>query len=222
MTMTDWSELGLYTVADAARYARVPVATARRWLMQRGAQALLSFDQFVSLLVLGVLRREARVPLGRIIVAEDYLRARTGYPFPFAHQRLWVEGREILVSSEPGELPSALAEYDTFLVASRRGQLTVPGVATPTELTLPPWAEDLKQTLEYSEGWVVAWKPTEHVVAQPLVQVGRPCVAGTRVPTRTLYSAFLAGDSVEALSDAFDLPLNHVAEAVKWEQQLAA
>lgn len=221
----DEHEFGIYTLTEAARYARVAPSTARHWLIRRSTEPpspLLSFDQLVSLLVVGALRRLAGVPLGRILAAEEDLRRRTGHKFPFAREQLWVEGRQIFVST------GAQAEWvvtplvDIFLVPARRGQLTVPGLAEPEVLALPAWAEQLRGTFQYANERVVAWRPTHHVVAMPTVQLGAPCLDGTRIPTNVLYLASQAGDSVDVLSDAYGLPADLVQEALEWERSLAA
>jgi uncharacterized protein (DUF433 family) len=66
-----------------------------------------------------------------------------------------------------------------------------------------------------------AWMPHLHVVLNPLVQFGTPCVEGTRIPTRAVWSLFLGGDKPQAIATDYKLPVVKVESALEWEKKVA-
>jgi uncharacterized protein (DUF433 family) len=65
------------------------------------------------------------------------------------------------------------------------------------------------------------WSPTPLVLIDPTVQAGRPCLAGTRVPTATIAD-LVQFDSPEAVADDMDLSVEQVQAAVSFEADLSA
>jgi uncharacterized protein (DUF433 family) len=66
-----------------------------------------------------------------------------------------------------------------------------------------------------------AWSPSECVLIDPGLQFGEPCIAGTRVPTETIWALHQAGDSIGLISRMYDLPDSQIKAAVQWEARLA-
>ena len=56
----------------------------------------------------------------------------------------------------------------------------------------------------------------------PGVRFGKPCVAATRVDVATVVGAIGAGDSVEAVQDAYSLSRDQVLAAVRYAAHVAA
>lgn len=54
----------------------------------------------------------------------------------------------------------------------------------------------------------------------PFVQFGRPCLAGTRVPTDILYSRHRSGESAHAIACDYDIQADQVTAAVDYEQRM--
>lgn len=54
------------------------------------------------------------------------------------------------------------------------------------------------------------------------VRFGKPCVAGTRVDVATVVGAIGAGDTVEAVQEAYDLSRDQVLAAVRYAAHVAA
>jgi uncharacterized protein (DUF433 family) len=208
----------LYMQSDLARYLGLPISTVASWRSRGGRVphqrgALLSFEELISLLfVRELLRRHVR--LKNVFLAERDLQQRLGRAHPFALERLWVEGGDVLVRvSEPVE---------GFLAANRAGQATLPSLVEPKRVELPELVRPLRQEVDYSEGNATAWRPAPHIVARPAVQFGLPCVEGSRLPTRTLLRAVAAGDRVDDVAAAYGVDVQDVEAAVGWEQSLAA
>jgi uncharacterized protein (DUF433 family) len=210
------SDLGLYSQTEAARYSDIPLSTVRRWLSRNhelDREELASFDDFVSLLFVRALRLR-RVRYADIVAAERDLQERTGHLYPFVHEALWVSGRDVLV-----RVPD---EEDAYLSANRRGQLTLPSVTHPERVELPTLVADVRVQLSYVDGRVGSWRPAQRIAARPLVQFGQTCIEGTRVTTKALFEAALAGDDVPTLARLYSTTESDVTRAIAWEQTLAA
>jgi len=60
------------------------------------------------------------------------------------------------------------------------------------------------------------------ITMDPGVRFGKPCVAGTRVDVATVVGAIGAGDTVEAVQEAYDLSRDQVLAAVRYAAHVAA
>jgi len=206
--------LGLYSVADAARYSRIPPATVHRWLADhadRPPRELISFDEFVTLVFIRELR-ERHVAMREIRRAERYLRDHTGHEHPFAHETLWVMGHDVMV----------MVPADQLMSANRAGQLAMPGVAHADLLELRELVSGIRGQLGYLDGRAAVWRPTPKIEAQPAVQFGLTCIEGTRLTTRVLFDVAEAGDSTADIARMFEVSEADVERAVTWERRLAA
>jgi uncharacterized protein (DUF433 family) len=56
----------------------------------------------------------------------------------------------------------------------------------------------------------------------PGVRFGKPCIAGTRVDVATVVGAIGAGDSIEAVQEAYALTREQVLAAVRYAAHVAA
>ena len=103
---------------------------------------------------------------------------------------------------------------DELFAASRQGQLAFEEFMGAF---LTPASHGLTFT---TDGTPALWQPWPTVLIDPEIQFGAPCIAGTRVETRSLWSLNQAGDSVDLLAEAFHLRKEHVRDAIEWEQRL--
>ena len=60
------------------------------------------------------------------------------------------------------------------------------------------------------------------ITMNPSVRFGKPCLAGTRIDVATVVGAIGAGDSVEAVQEAYDLSRDQVLAAVRYAAYVAA
>src|SRR5437870_4024662 len=91
------SSMGIYTVREAGRLARIPHATAERWTeiglgatpraRDASVGSLLTFDDLISLFTVRELRR-GKVPIEEIKRAEKTLAKLWGVEKPFAFGRI--------------------------------------------------------------------------------------------------------------------------------------
>ena len=71
-------------------------------------------------------------------------------------------------------------------------------------------------------GTASSWSPEGCIKIDPTIQFGRPCIAGTRIPTSDIAGMFWAGDSPGFLSSSYELPVEQIECAIAWEEKLAS
>lgn len=215
------THLGLYSIADASRYARIPSSTARRWLEREGRgktwrDDLVSFDDLVSLLFVHEFRRHG-VKLREVMKAEADLRQRFDWGHPFVHQGLWTAGGDVLIKVPAGQNHSP----DAIIAANRGGQVALT-IIQLKQVQVPELVSDIKHQLTYEDERVAAWRPAEDVEARPATQFGLTCIEGTRIPTRSIFQAISAGDSPAQLARLYGVDQDKIERAAEWERQLVA
>lgn len=76
------------------------------------------------------------------------------------------------------------------------------------------------RALSYDDLGVAAiWRPTPHVVLDPRIQAGTPCVEGTRIPSSTIYE-LLHDESPEELAEEYGLSVEQIEAADRFERRL--
>lgn len=208
----------IYSYGDVDRLVGLHAGTARRWLEgyrragrvyepvlrpePTGAEGVTWGEMVESRLLSGF--RDQRVPLQRMRPAIVRLREELG-PYPLAHAQpfLDVEGRELVqrVQQEVG------LDQGLQIVVVRNGQ---------TLLTEP--AERFQSAVDYEAAVARALRPdprTPGVVMDPRRAFGQPSVRSVR--TESLAEDYRAGARLEDLSDLYDLTLQQVDEAIRFE-----
>lgn len=232
MTMTtkqkDPRTVPAYTIADVARFVRVPAVTLNSWVSGRNynthngqarfkplivpaAPRHLSFMNLAEAHALAAIRRTYGVKMPMIRSALDWMCEKMRVQHPLVQQRFETDGISLFVR-HLGELFNA----------SERGQ-----VAMQTVLSLY-----LKRIKYDASGKAALFHPftrqNEDVAQQPQVVVidptvfyGRPVIEGTRIDTAILFERYEAGESAEEI--AADLALNslQVDEAIRFEAGLS-
>jgi uncharacterized protein (DUF433 family) len=218
-----------YSVPEAARFLQLPPSTVRSWVKggryaTRGGErrykqvvvpadpkrGLLSFVNLVELHVLGVVRREHRVTLPKVRKAVDFLRTKLGTPRPLADQQMMTLGGELFVE-HLGQLVNITREgqvamrqvLERLLKRVDRDPAGVPIRLYPPATTRPD-------------------RERRAVVIDPEVQFGRPCLAGTGIPTAELAERYKAGETVHELADDYGRSTDEVEEAIRYEFPVAA
>lgn len=114
---------GLYSVTEAALYARVKRPMMRRWVFGDGQgepvitpqiqndEKLISFLDFVQTLAIRTIRRNKLVPLQRIREAMDFARERFGMQYPFAMRHTTYLWGDSIVIVPPGADPNEEVKY---------------------------------------------------------------------------------------------------------------
>ena len=129
----DPREMPAFTLAEAAHYLRIPLATLRSWVRgryyptDRGRKFFkpiielpdaklptLSFVNLVEAHVLDAIRREHNIPLPDVRIALDYVRKQFGSPHPLADQKFQTDGIAVFVS-----------RFGKLIAVSEAGQLAM-------------------------------------------------------------------------------------------------
>lgn len=211
----------IYSYADVDRLVGLRAGTARRWLEGYERQGrfydpvlrpeptgsdVVTWGEMVEARLLAEFR-DLTVPVQRMRPAIVKLRAEFGrYPLAHARPLLDVEGRELVqvVQQEVG-----LAR-DLQLVVVRDGQFV-----------LTDAAQRFSSAVDYVEyagnvaGLIRPEQRTPDVVMDPLRAFGQPAVRNVR--TEALAEDYRAGTSRDDLADLYDLTLEQVDEAIRFE-----
>lgn len=208
----------IYSYWDVDRLAGLRAGTARRWLegYVRGGKFYdpvlrleptggdeVTWGEMVEARLLAEFRSR-RVPVQRLRPAIVELRQEFGrYPLAHARPFLDVEGRELvrLVQDRVG------LDRELRLVVVRNGQLV-----------LADSAERFSSAVEYTGGVVSRLKPdtrTPDVLMDPARSFGQPAIRSVR--TESLAEDFRAGTDREDLAELYDLSLEQVDEAIRYE-----
>lgn len=169
-----------------------------------GRELTITFEDLVTCQAVTVLR-EAGLSLDDVLRAERYFASLFGTARPFAHHDFWYSGSDVF------------GRVDGVLVAgSKNGQIAFNFIES--------WLARLNRSLGFSETSHQAncWQPVDGVTLRPNVQLGQPCVEGTRIPTSAIWSYVVAGDSPTFIANAYGLEVGQVERAVAWEERVRA
>lgn len=217
--------LGIYTIPEAARLTRVPIANIRRWTLGysfvRGGRRhwspplvkprLHPIDNVpaVSFLDLQELRllhafRSRGVSWQALRVAHEQAKARIGHAHPFATGRFWTAGRDIFMAVAHAQRDRALENIVTKQLIFRR--------------IISPYLRDLE-----FKGVAIRWYPRRdrRVILDPTRNFGKPVVK-EGVPTGVLARSYHAERSAERVAKWYDVAVSSVRAAVEFERRLAA
>ena len=200
--------LPAYSIGDVAHYLQLPIATVRSWVLGRPYQTqsgerrfqpviaiadrkekLLSFQNVVEVHVLSAIRRQHEVQLSAVRRAVGYIKKSFEVGHPLADVTMLTDGTDLFVE-----------RYGQLINASSAGQVEL--------------AEALKQHLKRVErtpkGIPIRLYPfttsrrnddaQRPVAIDPMVQYGRPCIAGTGIPTAIIGERWKAGESISELA----------------------
>ena len=219
---------GTYEVTEAADYLRVTlpkipgtgirISSSKliRWIRLgladaslvpiSGYQMVITFEDLISMRVISFMR-SLGISFHSIHEAHSWLKKTTGHPRPFATELLWLD--ELGAMRIYAEIENILA------VANRGGQLAF--IVLIKDKLIPV------HNMTFDEfGIASSWSPENCIKIDPTIQFGRPCIAGTRIPTSDIAGMFWAGDSPGFLSSSYELPVEQIECAIAWEEKLAS
>ena len=225
ISVTPAAYAGIYLPTEAASYLRATFRQSQRpptsrrihsWITSRliarhlarvsGRERVIDFADLISCQAIASFRA-ANISLQKIRKAEKYFRKLYRVDKPFARRAFWYSRRDIFAKLE-----------NVMVAGTRAGQLTLGG--------LSDWVDHLRVNISFAGEDDLAqaneWKPAPQISLRPNVQFGQPCLAGTRIPTWSLWSYVTAGDSVEYVAKAYHLKVADVEQAVEWENRLRA
>ncbi len=219
--------VGVYTIPEAARLTGVPAQTIRRWLRgyeyewagKAGHSAPVWRAQITDLAKNGLLTfldmmevrfvdefRKRGFSLQTIRRVCDRARELLDTDYPFSTQRFTTAGHSIFLK----EIDPINEIHLLDLMKSEYAFQEI----------LRPLLEDVR----FENDSTVAWwpmHPDRRVIIDPRRSLGRPIVAEEGIPTATLHDSYLAeGNSIDAVVHWYEVSVNSVKAAVKYEESL--
>jgi uncharacterized protein (DUF433 family) len=208
-----------YVMPQVDRLLALPSGTARRWIdgYRRAGKAyppvvrleptgdeFVTWGEFAETRLLAEFR-SAGVPLVRLRPVVLELREKLNHRYPLAHASpfLSVDGREIVM----GVQENVGLDRELLLVVVRNGQVV---------LNLP--TDQYVRSADFENDFVRRIRPfvdLDRVWLDPLRQFGEPVVRS--VPTDVIAEQLRAGDRMAMIADLYDLALDDVEQAVRYE-----
>ena len=170
-----------------------------------GTSRFINFLELISFRMIATMRAHG-ISGQDIKLANSLLRAKWGWRYPFAMQQMWVGSPDVFVEIEGA--PVAVTRFWQSALGLMK------------EFLVPVVNESYGLSFDSTQQ-ASSWSPSEGVLMDPGLQFGEPCIAGTRIPTETIWAFHQAGDSVDFLARVYDLPANRVIEAIQWEERLS-
>lgn len=222
--MTTILEREVYSEAEAARLLRVPPSTLHYWLeggIRRGKTykpvirvepsggRTVTWAEFVEAGLLREYRRTHKVPMTELRAFIDLLREHFGVPYPLAHRRPYIVGKELVLAAQE----QAGLDPEFCLVAAVSGQL----------LLTPP-SEAFVRRVTWDDDIATGWRPDPNeespVRIEPDVRFGRPSITG--VSTGTIWEQDEDGAEVDEIADVYRLEVADVRWALAYENSQRA
>jgi uncharacterized protein (DUF433 family) len=222
----DPREVPRYGIADAAHYLRLPATTLVQWVRGRsfptkdGAKRLpavirvphppkgmLTFTNLVEAYVLASIRRRHEIPLQAVRRALSFVEKELGVKRPLVEEQFFAHGGSLFVQ-KLGRLidvssQGQIAMHDVLKKSLERVDRDARGL-----VSLFPWAR----------------QPDEprFVEIDPRRAFGKLVIVATGIPTASVADRMAAGESIADLAADYDLPVDKIEGAIRWEIRQAA
>jgi uncharacterized protein (DUF433 family) len=225
----DPRELPVYSLAEAARYLRMPLPTLRSWvagrdypvkegshffkpviLIPRGESSQLSFVNLVEAHVLYAIRRQHNVSLSKVRLAIQFMRREFNSRHPLADHRIETDGIELFVE-----------KLGKLITITRDGQLAMREVLD-AHLRRVEWSNDGQAVRLYPFTRNREADEPRVVVIDPRRSFGRPVLVGTGIPTAIVAERYKAGETVDQLANDYGRARLEIEEAIRCELFLEA
>lgn len=221
-------DIGLYTIADAARLVRIPTREVARWMFgyeyTRGEerrrvlpvageqhmvddQRALSFFELLELRLIRELRQHG-VSLQAIRLAVQRAKEEHDHPHPFVIRSIATDGRSIFAEA-------AHATDDQPPLDLLKKQYAMSQVIKDSLVAGVVFGDD---------GVARAWHPVPKdrvIILDPRRSFGKPIIDAAGVPTWTLFDAYVAeGRDVARVARIYEVSREAVTKAVAFESNL--
>jgi len=215
-------DLGVYTVADAARFARLDKAIARRWVFGYGPNrcyqelidpdiprssgpAVMSFVALTELRLAAELYRMG-LPAIRIRQAAESLRD-IAHPFAYQELRLRTDKQNVFVDYADGAAHAVLQ-----VSGLQRGNFVFEKIAEEFFLDV---------NFSSESRYATSWSPREVdglVTLDPRIKFGEPVIAETRIPTAAIREQIILGVPTRDIADWYEIDPAQVDAARRFEE----
>lgn len=214
-----------YTLAEAARYLRLPPATLRSWVLGRqyptaegGVQfpplirpasrvpPLLSFSNLVEAHLLRSLRTDNGVPVKALRSALAYAQKELGIDRLLLRPELRTAAGKIF-----------LDRYGELIELSASGQLAMRRLFQEHVKRIE-WDFSRFPVRLYPFQWATAPTEERQIVIDPRIAFGRPVVLRKGISTAVIAERIDAGESVEDVAADYELGQSEVEQAIVYER----
>lgn len=223
------AEQPAYFLAEAAHYLNLPRRTVRDWSIGRTypsgggkrvweplirpadpGRRLLSFLNLVELHVIASVRRVHRVSPPAVRRAINYLTRRFHSRHPLLDRQMMTDGKNLFIE-----------QYGSHVSISEHGQMYLANFLD-AHLKRIEWDESHIPIRLFPFTRPDVKDSPQLVVIDPRVRYGRPCIAGTGVPTRIIAERYTAGESIGSLVRDYGRPQEEIEEAIRYEGRTAS
>ena len=214
-----------YTLAEAARYARLPVATLRSWVLGRQyptaegkaefppiitpasrRPSWLSFSNLIEAHVLRSLRAEHGVSVKELRRALGYAQTKLGIDRLLLRPELRTNAGKVF-----------LERYGELIELTASGQLAMRHLFEE-HLKRIEWDSSRFPVRLYPFLSASAPSGDRPIVIDPRIAFGRPVVVSKGIATSTIAERVDAGESVNDLAADYDLAQSEIEQAVVYER----
>jgi hypothetical protein len=208
---------GVYSVADAARYARMPPATIRGWFFPKGGRQpirrgdiasakALSFLDFVEALAVRSLRVDYKVSLCAIRQAMDVAQTRLGVDHIFARRE-----HQIHIDSSKALHITLGGEVDPIQISGK----------LPGQQSSRACLEIYMKDLEFDEAGLARLYTAfrfggARVVMNPAFNFGEPVMRESGYPALVLWRAVVREGGIEPVAQLYDASEEEVEAAYRY------
>lgn len=231
---------GIYTVAEAAKLARVPRARISRWIcgyerdgieypplwspeLSRPAMTDLAFVSFADLMEARVIAAFYESGVRIQIVRKAIERAKDLFDVerPFATKRFQTDGKSIFIDIKNDIEKSSEAD-------SLKAYMNIINSQIPFATIIKPAFKDI----EFEDNTAARWWPlgkNKTVVVDPSRSLGKPINGPTGVPVEALFDAMDVGDDKKPteneysnVAKLFEVSKQDVKDAIDFYEKFAA
>lgn len=213
---------GVYSIPEAARYAKMSPATLRTWFggvrnrtplreseINSPEFRAITFLEFVETIAIRSLRVDYKVSLHTIRQAIKNASERYRVEHPFAHR----DHRTVLIGKDLHIFLAEDPENPVQLTGSQTGQKS-----------FRPCIEAYMKELEFDEGGLARLYRAytfngEDIVMNPSVHFGEPILKTYGYTAQTLYKAALAEGGIDRAADIYEVPEAAVEAAYRYFNQ---
>jgi|SRR5579872_4265584 len=218
-------DLAAYTLAEAARYLRLPAATLRSWVLGRQYPTaegrgqfpplirpasqrppLLSFSNLIEAHVLRSLRTEHGVPVKALRSALAYAEKGLGIDRLLLRPELRAHAGKVF-----------LDRYGELIELSASGQLAMRRLFDE-HLKRIEWDASKFPVRLYPFLSAAAPSEARPIVIDPRIAFGRPVVQRKGVSTSAIAERIDAGETVQDLAADYDLGPSEIEQAILYER----
>jgi len=225
-TINNFLGIGVYTVPEAAAYARMHPNTLGRWLgmspqgeavlrpeLPNVGDKLVTFRDFMQALSVRHIRRELNISLQKIRDAVNRATDLYGVDYPLARKHVtYAFGNELYIRVLLGDGPD-----EQFIGATGKvkNQLTIREIVELSMRDVTDWTP---------EGYALAYRAFQwekfEVVMNPRRRFGEPIVMSCGFTAQALYEAFKSEGGFEPAAAAYGVEAQEVETAFRYFDSL--